>query len=220
MDERDVVVSIGARRYAARLAAIDPASLGEQIAVVTLAETDLAADPPDFASALRIFGGDDPVSPTIRLFTGFVLEADRDGVGRWRLKTAKLATWQERTAGPASFDLDARGDILWQLHRSNGVPPGEIPIPRPWNWHPEREIFAVAVPIEGLEPEGEVRAGPVGAGEPASIRPAPSLPRVGQRRADCRSAVWARPSAQERRSEDPLELRTGAIRSPSRHDRR
>jgi hypothetical protein len=159
MDEPDVVVSIGARRYAARLIEIDPKSPGEQGAIVTIAATDLLADAPDLAAALRIFASGGQANPTEQLFSGHVVEAAPDDAGRWRLRAAKLATWHERITGAASFGPNTGPDILWSIYRSNGVPPAEIPIPP--NWSPKRETFAVAVPIEGVEPVGEVRAGPV-----------------------------------------------------------
>lgn len=159
MDERDVIVRIGARSFTARLVEIDPNSPGEQSAIVTIPGTDLVADAPDLAAALRIFGSGDRANPTDQLFSGHVVEAAPDDAGRWRLRAAKLATWQERITGAASFGPNTGPDILWSLHRSNGVPPAEIPIPP--NWDPPRELFAVAVPIEGVEPVGEVRAGPV-----------------------------------------------------------
>ena len=53
-NQRDVVVRIGARNFAAWLVKIDPQSPGEQRAIGTIVETDLVADAPDLAAAAEV----------------------------------------------------------------------------------------------------------------------------------------------------------------------
>lgn len=156
-----VVACWGDRCLKARLlseSAPDP--LGRHVDLLIPSE-ELLRDPPDLLVPVKVWLAPElgvPEEHHLR-FGGYVISLEPRDEKTWLLKAHNVAKWSEGTSGGLGIRPFDPREVFWSIARDQGTPPDKVHIA---GWEPPSERFLVAVPVEGIEPTGELDAGSLG----------------------------------------------------------
>lgn len=157
-----MIACFGDRCFPARLLAQTAGPNIDPSVTVSVAGSDLRSDPAELTALLSVYPEGTVGAPTVpgRTFTGYVRSMEPDGEAAWRFEASSMATWEERPSGGISVAAGTPiPEVIWMTGRSAGLPPESVQI---HNWRPPLGRIHVVIPVEGVSPQGELQAGPVG----------------------------------------------------------